>query len=143
MGSYKIKEVSELEDRNLKEIKEKIIKFVGERSRTFPELITEFPILEGNESYIEFPMKNVEHSNIIYWTFSKIGTKILIELLNDKKIGFKPMGSELERTTYLIDGGVLKLPIAKRPPKSGYKKLHWLPVWITTYKNYKEWLESK
>jgi len=132
-----------MENQDLKEIKEKIIKFIDKNSRTFLELIEEFPILEGHETQIEFPMKNVEHSNIIYWVFSKIGAKILLELLNEKKIGFKPMGSDLERTVYLIDGGGLRLPIAKRPPKSGYQKLHWLPVWITTYKNYKEWLESK
>jgi hypothetical protein len=30
--------------------------------------------------------------------------------------------------TYFIDGGMLKIPIAKRPPKGGYKKDHWLPL---------------
>ena len=127
---------------DLQEIKENIIKFVEENSRTFPELIEEFPILEGHENVIEFQMKNVEHSNIIYWEFSKIGTKILVELLNDKKIGFKPITSDLERSVYLIDGAGLNLPIAKHPPKSGYKEPHWLPVWITTYKKYKEWQEN-
>lgn len=29
---------------------------------------------------------------------------------------------------YLIDGRALNLPIAKRPPKNGYKELHWVPV---------------
>ena len=30
--------------------------------------------------------------------------------------------------TYLIDGGMLTLPLAKRPPKNGYKEEHWAPV---------------
>ena len=30
--------------------------------------------------------------------------------------------------TYMFDGGCLKLPIAKRIPKAGYKKERWLPV---------------
>ena len=29
---------------------------------------------------------------------------------------------------YLCDGGALKLPLAKRPPKGGYKRPHWCPV---------------
>jgi hypothetical protein len=29
---------------------------------------------------------------------------------------------------YAIDGGLLRLPIAKRVPKAGYKTEHWLPV---------------
>jgi hypothetical protein len=30
--------------------------------------------------------------------------------------------------TYLADGGMLRLPIAHRPPKRGYRKPHWVPV---------------
>ena len=33
---------------------------------------------------------------------------------------------------YLVDGGVLNLPVAKRLPKGGYKSLHWLPVVLRT-----------
>lgn len=29
---------------------------------------------------------------------------------------------------YLVDGKHLDLPIAKRPPKKGYKEPHWVPV---------------
>jgi hypothetical protein len=29
---------------------------------------------------------------------------------------------------YLMDGAVLQLPLAKRPPKNGYRKLHWAPA---------------
>ncbi|MGD0652739.1 MAG: hypothetical protein ABSA16_00200 [Thermoguttaceae bacterium] len=30
--------------------------------------------------------------------------------------------------TYLVDGRSLNLPVAKRPPKSGYKEPHWIPI---------------
>ena len=30
--------------------------------------------------------------------------------------------------SHFIDGGILNIPIAKRIPKGGYKKPHWLPV---------------
>ena len=30
--------------------------------------------------------------------------------------------------TYIIDGAFPTLPVAKRPPKRGYKNPHWLPV---------------
>ena len=119
-----------------------ILEFIKEQSRTFPELIRKFPILEGNDAYLEFTIKNVEHSNIILWEFSKIGAEILVKLWNEKRIGFKPMGSDIERLVYFIDGCVLKLPIVKRSPKLGYKKPHWLPVWITTYKKFEEWLNN-
>jgi|RhiMetdeSRZDD1v2_1073273.scaffolds.fasta_scaffold1639237_2 hypothetical protein len=29
--------------------------------------------------------------------------------------------------TYLVDGAVLQLPLAKRPPKQGYATPHWAP----------------
>jgi hypothetical protein len=29
---------------------------------------------------------------------------------------------------YMIDGGGLRLPLAKRPPKGGYRNEHWLPT---------------
>lgn len=30
--------------------------------------------------------------------------------------------------TYMCDGGMLRLPIAKKPPKNGYRKPHWAPA---------------
>lgn len=39
--------------------------------------------------------------------------------------------------TYLIDGGPIPAyPLAKRPPKNGYKDLHWCPV---VFNLSKEW----
>jgi hypothetical protein len=33
---------------------------------------------------------------------------------------------------YVMDGCNIGLPIAKRPPKEGYKELHWLPIVLNT-----------
>lgn len=33
--------------------------------------------------------------------------------------------------TYTYDGQVLPLPIAKNPPKNGYKEPHWFPVTLS------------
>jgi hypothetical protein len=31
---------------------------------------------------------------------------------------------------YLVDGSMLRMPLAKKPPRAGYKEPHWLPVVI-------------
>ena len=49
------------------------------------------------------------------------------------------MESPLDRSCYFIDGGGLKLPIAKQPPRKGYKKPHWVPCWVVTYEKWIEW----
>jgi hypothetical protein len=51
----------------------------------------------------------------------------------------KLMRPEVEMTpasplVYMIDGGALRLPIAKNPTKRGYKKPHWLPVTLSPKK---------
>jgi len=48
----------------------------------------------------------------------------MMSLRKDELI--EPSGTQL--LVYLIDGGTLNLPIAKRPKSTGYKKEHWLPV---------------
>lgn len=63
--------------------------------------------------------------NIIYWQGLSIeATDALIELLAAKRIFTHPASI----LSYLIDGQVPRLPIVKRFPKGGYKKLHWFPV---------------
>lgn len=45
-------------------------------------------------------------------------------LWSEARIHFHPCSS----FSYMLDGGGLTLPVAKRPPKSGYRNLRWLPV---------------
>ena len=33
-----------------------------------------------------------------------------------------------DRMIYLMDGAIPRLPVVRKPPPGGYKKLHWLPV---------------
>jgi hypothetical protein len=40
-------------------------------------------------------------------------------------------GGSYTLLTYTYDGTTLPLPIAKRPPKNGYKEPHWFPVTIS------------
>jgi len=63
--------------------------------------------------------------NMVVWTgMSEKLTTAIMQLLEAKAIHSHP-GSYL---AYIIDGGGLKLPLAKRPPKGGYAKEHWLPL---------------
>jgi len=127
-------------------IKEEIVEYVKESSRTFVELEDKFPILRsksGNDTHVElhYPLKEVAKSNIIVWELSVLGGEIITELVNEKKIQFKPMDS-MSRLCYTIDGGGLNLPMANRPTKQGYKEPHWLPCWVVTYENWLEWKKN-
>lgn len=63
--------------------------------------------------------------NVVLWVglSDRLCTSI-IELMQSKEIHTH---SAL-LLTYMVDGELLRLPIAKRPPAGGYKKPHWLPA---------------
>ncbi len=76
-----------------------------------------------------FEMKgNVEvylQDNLVLWAgMSEEFAAAIIELQETKRIYPEPT----VYLTYLIDGGALSLPIPKRFPKGGFKKLYWIPV---------------
>jgi len=74
----------------------------------------------GNRSII-----NRSDHNIILWpNLSDSLATAVLQLLEDKEIHLHPASL----LTYLADGCVPQLPLAKRPPAGGYKKEHWLPV---------------
>lgn len=89
---------------------------------TFTELDRHFsPFLEtkGNKA-ITF-----DDPNLIVWCdMSETWCDLLLSLLQDRRV-FMHGASEL---TYLLDGGVLRLPVAKQIRKQGYKTERWLPV---------------
>jgi hypothetical protein len=63
--------------------------------------------------------------NVILWLgMSEAFCDAINQLQCEKRIWPYPSSS----LTYMIDGGMLKLPVAKRLSKAGYKKEHWLPV---------------
>lgn len=60
--------------------------------------------------------------NITFWILSHEAADALGRLVKENKITVNPC----DLLIYMIDGEILKLPIAKRNRK--YKELHWLPV---------------
>jgi hypothetical protein len=63
--------------------------------------------------------------NIVIWDgMSEKLVAAILQLLRAKAIHCHPSSP----LTYLIDGACLTLPLAKRPPKGGYTKEHWLPI---------------
>lgn len=101
-------------------MKEAIYNFIrGRQNVTFPELEKR---IDGFCGEMEMSMPE---QNIILWTrVSEEGAEALKQLLDEKKIAMRPS----HFLCYVHDGIMLKLPIAKRVPKNGYKKPHWLPV---------------
>ena len=63
--------------------------------------------------------------NLVYWEdLTKPVLDALNLLIRERRIEVK----STDPLIYLFDGGALRLPIAKRPPRAGYKNPHWLPV---------------
>ena len=65
------------------------------------------------------------NTNVVFWAgMSEEVATAIDEAFAEGYI--HPHGSD--SLVYMMDGGMLKLPLAKRPPKGGYKKEHWAPV---------------
>ena len=104
-------------------LKEKILsKVVAHDWVTFVELQR----LLGDEAEGDF-VYGADDMNILYWCGLSRRFVDAIESLNEERlIDLVPAVSGT--LAYFIDGGRLRLPVAKRPPANGYKKPHWLPV---------------
>jgi hypothetical protein len=88
-----------------------------------PELRTHIPGLRGD---IELSFEAV---NGVLWAGMSQAFADALELLRSQGRVHVHGTSPL---VYLIDGGMLRLPVAKRPPKGGYKQPHWVPVCLRT-----------
>lgn len=88
---------------------------------TFPELERRLgPFVE-----VAGPLSLEIAPNVILWAhMSEAFVDAVIELQDARRVWAWPAST----LTYMIDGGMLKLPVAKRLPKAGYKKKRWLPV---------------
>ncbi len=102
------------------EMTEKIIEFVqGYQPASLVELIRYL----GEEAQGEMMMHLPNRPNIILWM--GVSDAFINAFIAAKREVF------LDTTHFMIyamDGGVLRLPIAKRFGKTDYKKPHWLPV---------------
>ena len=94
------------------------VSFVNLRDR-----VDGFQDKDGVVCSLDFPD---DRGYVVLWAqVSEPASAALNELLAEGKIHHAPC----ESLVYLIDGGMLKLPIVKRvPPKGGFKKEHWLPL---------------
>jgi hypothetical protein len=63
--------------------------------------------------------------NIVWWAgMSQVFADVMVRLLDTRVVELQPTSV----LTYLVDGQILNFPIVRgRPPKGGYKKVHWLP----------------
>lgn len=63
--------------------------------------------------------------NRIAWAgLSECLATALASLVRENVVALDPV----DPLIYLVDGASLDLPLANRPPKSGYRKPHWVPV---------------
>lgn len=91
---------------------------------TFPEVMrTLEPFVPGG---IRGPMAITlaDDPNIILWRGMSEPFVEAVRGLLGRRVWCHP-GRPL---THLIDGGLLRMPLAKRSPKGGYTAPHWLPV---------------
>ena len=84
----------------------------------------------GSQAQGEYALTLPHSPNILLFSgVSELFCKALSDVIAEKRI--HPHGSST--LTYLIDGEILRLPLAKRKPARGdYKTPHWLPV---TFRN--------
>jgi hypothetical protein len=102
-----------------------IISFIESRQHvTFMELVMNFSGFTGGEWSMSVP----GFDNIVLWMgMSEEVIELMTGLLNSKKIYAHPSCV----LNYVMDGGSLKLPIAKKAIR--YRKRHWFPVSFCTF----------
>ncbi len=104
-------------------LREAILRFVEGRDHvSFPELqqmlrVAQLPA-DGDQVLETAP-------NVVLWAgLSAPLAACLQTLLREKALVLEPT----PLLVYLVDGAGLTFPLAKRPPRQGYAKPHWLPV---------------
>ena len=106
------------------DLREAVIEYVTAKDWVTLAEIQEFlaPYMEVKG---EAQLSLVHDRNIILWAgMSEEFADFLHGLWGDPSLvldACSPMA-------YMMDGGMLNLPIAKRPPKHGYKEPHWAPI---------------
>lgn len=97
--------------------------WVGRRGQvTFVEIanwLRSQDIDPGGDFSLELSTKN-----IVFWDgMSKPFTQLVQDALDAGSVELAACSSLI----YMFDGAMLQLPIAKRPPRAGYKQPHWAP----------------
>lgn len=112
-------------------IEDRMYDFIDQRGGgvSFVEIVEEFG--KGDQEISYTGCKNV----IIWYGVTEKTARGLMGLMKDRRIVLIPTNAML----YVIDGMLPNIPIAKRVPKNGYKTPHWVPMVISTLK---QWLEA-
>jgi hypothetical protein len=67
--------------------------------------------------------------NVVLWCgVSQAFADAVVGLVRDHRVYLHPCTT----LSYMVDGGILPMPLAKFPPASGYRRPHWLPVALRT-----------
>ncbi len=102
---------------------------------SFAELQGRLAACTNTRGDVELQIVAEEYGTLIVWSGLAEGLARAVSKLRDEDLLVYVPCSEL---VYLVDGGVLTLPVAKRPPKGGYKEPHWLPVVLRPRENVEE-----
>ena len=103
---------------------QEVIDYVGKvGGATFAELENRFGWLGGGDLTFELP-----GPNLLLWTgLSAEGAAFY----TDRGVRDRLEPSSCSWLLYADDGKVLRMPIAKRPPKGGYKVQRWAPTMLS------------
>ena len=107
----------------VKELSQQIYQYVCENDWvSFPEIQTQWKekleVLGDVAIFGSF-------KNLVLWTgLSPTLAEAILYLVREGQVIF----AKADLLIYSVDGGLLTLPVAKRPRPDGYTSLHWLPV---------------
>lgn len=82
---------------------------------------------DGHDTEGDLGMEHPRVPNGYVWAgINRTVVDALNELFTARLVHYYPTTP----LVYMVDGAMLRLPIAKRPPSGGYKEPHWIPVVI-------------
>lgn len=63
--------------------------------------------------------------NVMAWgNVTQMYVEVIKRVVESNEVHMQPT----QTLVYIVDGEVMRLPIAQNPPAAGYRKPHWLPV---------------
>jgi hypothetical protein len=96
---------------------------------TFPELMRKLEPHVAGGVRGPWALCSPQDPNVILWTgMSQAFQDAVRALLAAHRLFLHPA----HLLTYLTDGGLLRMPLAKRVPKGGYQEPHWVPTCLRT-----------
>lgn len=114
-----------MEKEKVQQMADAILELVTERETvTFAELVNYISGFSG-----EYQLSHGRPNVVIWPSASETAADALNQLRAENKIFMHPANI----LSYICDGVVPNMPVAKRIPNNGYKKPRWLPVCFCTY----------